>query len=480
MKILHKLGIYGLEKEEPFIIASLITKDPLLLIGEAGSAKTLLAQRLADALSLKFHAYDASKALFEDILGFPNPAKLGEGYLDYVSTPISLWDKEFILIDEISRANPAMQSKWLEVIRSRRIMGKKLDNLKYIFAAMNPPGYLGAIPLDIALAGRFAFVIKVPSITEMDKENALKIISHLSEDDAPGFPAPHFQIKEEVKNELKELLSQISSVLPEIIKEHSEFVEEYLVNLMNELKGKELFIDGRRLGMIRRNILTVMGVYKIYDIQSELQSLIEDTVKRSLPYIATGTEVERGLITAICLNAYRSTVQKSAEISRAFFEKEFVTDNIPALEKFIHSNFMEVPFELRYIFSNMLIEKIESNQPIKNTEGFLYIMLFIKLLKFTLEQENSAEYINYISQIWHERMKYLFQFSANEKEPIFFNTLSEMLARVIASDYKEKIFPFRKLLWLFITAQSISEYDEVEKEIKRLLSSIDVIEGGIK
>ncbi len=79
-----------------------------------------------------------------------------------------------------------MQNKWLEVIRSRRIMGKNLDGLKYIIAAMNPPSYIGAHPLDAALAGRFAFVIHVPEVSDMSNQAVSNIVRQVSEDDAPN------------------------------------------------------------------------------------------------------------------------------------------------------------------------------------------------------------------------------------------------------------------------------------------------------
>ena len=155
---LKKLQIYGYEEFEPFIFLSLVTGSPVLFIGPHGTAKTLLAKRIADFLGLKFHAYDASKAMFEDMVGFPDPEKLKEGKLNYIRGDITLWDKEFILIDEISRALPGLQNKWLEIIRSRRLMGIPLKQVQFIFAAMNPPTYMGAMPLDEALADRFGFI----------------------------------------------------------------------------------------------------------------------------------------------------------------------------------------------------------------------------------------------------------------------------------------------------------------------------------
>ena len=68
--ILIQLGIYGWkEQDENLILASLLTGDPLLMIGNHGCAKTHLANKMAQALQKRFAAYDAGKSLFDDVLG---------------------------------------------------------------------------------------------------------------------------------------------------------------------------------------------------------------------------------------------------------------------------------------------------------------------------------------------------------------------------------------------------------------------------
>jgi MoxR-like ATPase len=48
--ILNELGIFGWsERDENLVLASLLTGDPLLLIGNHGGAKTHLAAELAQA-----------------------------------------------------------------------------------------------------------------------------------------------------------------------------------------------------------------------------------------------------------------------------------------------------------------------------------------------------------------------------------------------------------------------------------------------
>ena len=128
--ILEKLGVFGLkEADENLALASLLTGDPLLLIGNHGCAKTHVANKMAQALGRKFLVYDASKCMFEDILGYPNVEKLKHGIVEYVPSPVTVWDKELILVDELNRALAELQSRWLEIIRSR--IGRRSSRLDY-------------------------------------------------------------------------------------------------------------------------------------------------------------------------------------------------------------------------------------------------------------------------------------------------------------------------------------------------------------
>ena len=152
--ILNQLGIYGWkEHDENLVIASLLTGDPLLFIGNHGCAKTHVANKVAQALGRRFLVYDASKAMFEDILGYPNVEKLKHGVVEYVPSPVTVWDKELILIDELNRALIECQNRWLEVIRSRRIMGFPTQ-VKWVWAAMNPMSYSATQALDNAFSAR--------------------------------------------------------------------------------------------------------------------------------------------------------------------------------------------------------------------------------------------------------------------------------------------------------------------------------------
>ena len=172
--ILRSLGVFGYDDLELVVLASLVTGDPLLLIGKAGTGKTYLHNSLSEALELEHRHYNASLIAFDDLVGFPYPEKDGEG-IRYLSTPSTVWGAESILVDEISRCRPEHQNRLFSLIQERRIQGMLIESLRYRWAAMNPcsldqgaaDSYEGSLPLDQALADRFAFVIEVPDWEEL-------------------------------------------------------------------------------------------------------------------------------------------------------------------------------------------------------------------------------------------------------------------------------------------------------------------------
>jgi hypothetical protein len=293
--LFRALGFFGMDEIEVSILAGLLTGDPVLLVGPHGAAKTALVRRLAAEMGLRFWAYDASKALFEDVIGFPNPRSLGQGVVDYVGTPLTVWDKEFLLLDEISRASAAMQNKWLELVRSRRVMGREVSGLRHVFAAMNPSGYLGANPLDEALAGRFAFVVQVPDAMSMDDDDLVSIVETTTPDDAPLCPALHASPRHGRPRAARDLpdvaslLARARARLPAVVRRHGAFATRYVFAVAGELSGRKLQPDGRRLGMVRRNLLAVLALESLAGEpdHGHLEGLFYRTLDHSLPYRAT-------------------------------------------------------------------------------------------------------------------------------------------------------------------------------------------------
>jgi MoxR-like ATPase len=257
--VLRELGVYGLDRIEDSYLAGLALRDPTLLVGGVGQAKTLLVERTAQALRLRFCVYPAEKAMFEDILGPFDPRALLEGRVGYLRTDVTIWDKEIVLVDELSRANPAMQNKWLEVIRSRRVMGKELVDLRYVLAAMNPPGLLGSHPLDEALAGRFTFLLPFPEVLSMDEADQRRVVESRSSADAAGLGP----VEQAPLPDLEALLEAVRREFGAVERELGTATTTYVLKVAEYLASKEIQLDGRRLGMMRRGLLGLVAVGRV-------------------------------------------------------------------------------------------------------------------------------------------------------------------------------------------------------------------------
>ena len=90
---LRQLGVFGYDQVEDVILAALVTGDPLLLIGKAGTGKTFLLNSLSEALGLEHRHYNASLIAFDDLVGFPYPVDGGES-IRYIETPATIWQAE--------------------------------------------------------------------------------------------------------------------------------------------------------------------------------------------------------------------------------------------------------------------------------------------------------------------------------------------------------------------------------------------------
>src|SRR6476646_7601948 len=176
---LAALGAYGFEAQEPLILAALATGDPILLIGRSGTGKTFLLNSISEVLGLEHRHYNASLISFDDLVGFPYPDE-AKASVRFLETPATVWGAESVLIDEISRCKPEHQNRLFSLVHERKIQGLPLTRLRYRWAAMNActtdqssgEEYLGAEPLDAALADRFAVILDVgewEALTDADR-----------------------------------------------------------------------------------------------------------------------------------------------------------------------------------------------------------------------------------------------------------------------------------------------------------------------
>ncbi len=320
--ILEQYGIFGYQSIAKQILASLAAKEPILLVGEQGTGKTLLAEKLSIALGYdaysqekEFIAYDASKSMFEDVIGFPNPNTMQNGKLEYIQTPMTIWDKRFILVDEISRANPSMQNKWLEIIRSRRVMGKEIPYLEYIFAAMNPLGYLGVNPLDSALADRFFMIVQVP--TNFDREDLSKIMNFET------------GTRETKSTELIDLIATISKISENMKNEYSGLIENFIIDFSSKVEQLGLLFSPRRAAMLKK-CLSLFFAIDFYDGKMTEKKIVDNLitgVKNSWNYFVTDDEPQLDILKEAFLFATKKITANTKQTKEYFKQYKKSNEN---------------------------------------------------------------------------------------------------------------------------------------------------------
>ncbi|MDA1044686.1 MAG: MoxR family ATPase [Verrucomicrobia bacterium] len=300
------LGLEGWSHLEPIVLAALISEDPLLLIGTHGTAKSFLLQRLAEALGLTFRFYNTSLINFDDLVGIPFPVD-NNTRLEYIATSAAIWDAEVVFMDELSRARPELQNKIFPIIHERRIQGIALDKLRYRWSAMNPPPvheddseprYLGAEPLDPALADRFAYIVDVPdwySLTEQEQRAVL---------------CDQFRGRHEFPVPIRELVSRGKRVLGGLQDNVPPQLADYLIALASQSRRAGHPLSSRRVTMLHRSILAVQSARVVlHDAAGACRPDWEDAAwlayRYGLPGFADGAKTDIETLLAAHRQAWR-------------------------------------------------------------------------------------------------------------------------------------------------------------------------------
>lgn len=279
---LRSLGVYGYDEVEDVILASLVTGDPLLLIGKGGTGKTFLLNSLSEALGLEHRHYNASLIAFDDLVGFPYPVENGTE-IRYIETPATIWQAESVLIDELSRCRAEHQNRLFSLVHERRIQGLKLPKLRYRWAAMNPceaensdDFYDGSVALDQALADRFAFIIEVPDWAGLDDADRLLVA------DARGVDVPsvdHAGLTDALA-EGRRRFAEASDALHELALGYSSVVATQLLQ-----PGVRL--SPRRVRLLSRNLVALTLVSG----GQPQRDVFRAGLAASLPQLAWGVRV---------------------------------------------------------------------------------------------------------------------------------------------------------------------------------------------
>ena len=302
--ITEPLGLFGWQHLEPVILAALASESPMLLIGKHGSAKSFILERLAESLNLEFRCYNASLINYDDLVGIPVPVNNNTS-LSYISNPNSIWDAEVIFIDELNRTKPELQNKLFPIIYDKRVQGTNLTKLKYRWAAMNPPSkdddedelsYIGAMPLDPALADRFPFIIEVPTWEDLNDADKKKMLfdNHLGKH---AFPI-----------DIHELIDKTKECYKSLLETRKEPISKYVITLMELLKNSFGYFSARRATMLEDSLIYLFAASKVLNEHFKLDTSFHNVaylhIQNTLPNVANEV-IDKSLLMNICQQALK-------------------------------------------------------------------------------------------------------------------------------------------------------------------------------
>lgn len=302
--ITEPLGLYGWSHLEPVILAALASEAPMLLIGKHGSAKSFILETLAKELKMNYRCYNASLINYDDLVGIPIPINNNTS-LSYISNQSSIWDAEVVFIDELNRTKVELQNKIFPIIYEKRVQGIDLNKLKYRWAAMNPPckdddfmedevSYLGANPIDPALADRFSYIIEVPTWDDLCYEDKEKML-YDNHEGSHNFPINIFELIQKTKKNYQIILQK-----------ERKHIYKYIINLMELLKNSFGYISSRRATILEDTLFYILAAIKTLNEYNN-ENITFDKVASihiltTLPFI-TNTQIDKTLLISICNEA---------------------------------------------------------------------------------------------------------------------------------------------------------------------------------
>src|SRR5438128_475743 len=151
----------------------LFARGHALLMGVPGLAKTLMVNKLAETMSLKFSRIQFTPDLMPmDITGTDilQDTASGRREFEFAHGPVFA---NIVLADEINRAPPKTQAALLEAMQEQKVtvVGKtfQLEPPFLVLATHNPVEQEGTYPLPEAQLDRFMFLIELDYPSEEEE-----------------------------------------------------------------------------------------------------------------------------------------------------------------------------------------------------------------------------------------------------------------------------------------------------------------------
>ncbi len=363
--MIDSLGIRGWDRLEPVVVAALTLEAPVLLIGPHGTAKSLLLNRLAGALGLRHRHYNASLLNFDDLVGYPVPSE-DRSELRYIQTPGTIWGAESVFFDEISRCRVDLANKLFPIVHERVVQGVALRDLRFRWAAMNPPSlgdadddaegeerYRGSEPLDPALADRFPFVLEVPHLSDLGAEDRRAVISGRCEEPQPRAAA-----------RLREAIALVRRCLLVVRSELSDAACEYVETLLPLLERMRRGVSARRARFLHDNILAVHAARVALAPRADPGDSASLALRSGLPHAATGRALDAAkllgahkqawaLVRLPALDPRRVVLSEPDSVRRVALGLRFELDALE-LSSFVLDAYAELPPWKRVVFAAAL------------------------------------------------------------------------------------------------------------------------------
>lgn len=181
--------LIGRENLVERLLIALLTGGHVLIEGAPGLAKTRAVKLFSDLIAADFVRVQATPDLLPADLTGTTVFRPESGGFEFVEGPLF---SNIVLVDEINRAPPKVQSALLEAMGERQISAggvtRALAQPFMVAATQNPIEHEGTYPLPEAQLDRFLFFVDIP-MPGVEEERAILDLA-LSERTAPNHGAP--------------------------------------------------------------------------------------------------------------------------------------------------------------------------------------------------------------------------------------------------------------------------------------------------
>jgi len=230
--------LIGLESLIDRLLTALLTGGHILIEGPPGVAKTRTINRFAQLLDTRFVRVQATPDLLPADITGTDIFQQQSGEFKFLPGPLF---NHIVLVDEVNRAPPKVQSALLEAMGERQIttsgVTRMLEEPFLVAATQNPIEHEGTYPLPEAQLDRFMFFInlELPGL-----EHERLILDQVLAENSSEHEFIHAPISS--ADEVMQARKQINKIFI------SEAVRDYIVRLVSATRG--LGAGGKAAGPI--------------------------------------------------------------------------------------------------------------------------------------------------------------------------------------------------------------------------------------